>query len=343
MSKRLNNIFYSKLKFKNMLEAFERASKGKYKNKEVIVFEMDLANQLLNILKSLYNKTYKIAEYREFKIYEPKERLILALPFKDRIVQQWYVEEFIKPIFVPKFIVDSYACIEGRGVHSGVHKLEKYLYESSKQNKEIYALKCDIKKYFYSIDKDILYKIIERKVKDKDFLNLTKMFIYDNSKKTGIPIGNYTSQYYANIYLNELDHYIKEILKIKYYVRYMDDFVILLENKQQCIEILNKIKRFLQEELKLELNNKTNYFKSKQGIVFCGYKVFNGYITLKKENKTKIRKKVKIWNKIYENKNVNMCKANISLNAWLGHAINADTYKLRKKIIGDCKWIYKEN
>lgn len=123
----------------------------------------------------------------------------------------------------------------------------------------------------------------------------------------------------------------------------MDDFVLLLENKKECKEMLTKIRKYLEEKLKLQLNDKTNYFKSSQGIVFCGYKVFKEYITLKKENKRKIRKKVKTWNKIYENKNANMSKANISLNAWLGHAINADTYRLRKKVIGDCKWIYREN
>ena len=120
MPKSVNNIFYNKLKFSKMLDAYERASKNKHKCKEVIMYELDLANNLIVTLKQLYSGTYKVGLYRQFRIYEPKERIIQSLPFRDRIVQQWYVEEFIKPIFVPKFIQDTYACLEERGVHSSV-------------------------------------------------------------------------------------------------------------------------------------------------------------------------------------------------------------------------------
>ncbi len=340
MPKRLNNIFYPKLKFKNMLEAYDRASKEKHYNKEVILYEMDLASNLVSVLKELYAGTYKTSEYRAFTIYEPKERIIKALPFKDRVVQQWYVEEFIKPIFLPKFIEDTYACIPTRGVHQAVKKLRKYAYNKNKENKDFYYLKCDISKFFNSIHRDTLYEIIQRYVKDSDFLKITKLLIYCDDGLIGIPIGNYTSQYFANIYLNILDHYVKEKLHIKYYVRYMDDFAIILDSKEECKEALNKIREFLEEKLKLKLNPKTNYFKAKQGINFCGYKVFADCTLLKKSNKKKIYKKVKIWNELYERKELNLKETYIRLTSWEGHAKNADTFYLRRNVENACKWLY---
>lgn len=244
MPKRVDNIYYPKIKFKNMLEAYERAAEEKHYNKEVILYEMDLASNLVSALKEIYNGTYKTSKYRSFTIYEPKKRIIQALPFKDRVVQQWYVEEFIKPIFLPKFIEDTYACIPTRGVHSAVNKLRKYAHNMSRTNKEFYFLKCDVSKFFNSIDKEILYKIIERYVKDKYFLEHTKLLIYSDNSPKGIPIGNYTSQYFANIYLNELDHYIKDKLKLKYYTRYMDDFVILVGSKKDAKYIIENIRFF---------------------------------------------------------------------------------------------------
>lgn len=266
MPKSLNNIFYDKLKFSKMLKAYERASKNKHKCKEVITYELDLASNIIDTLKQLYAGVYKVGNYRQFRIYEPKERIIQSLPFRDRIVQQWYVEEFIKPIFVPKFIKDTYACLENRGVHKAVKKLNKYMYEYNKINRDFYVLKCDVSKFFYSINKQRLYEIVNRYVKDKAFMKLTKDLIYHDRNEVGIPIGNYTSQYFANIYLNELDHFVKEKLKIKYYVRYMDDFVLLLEDRNQCRVILEEIKEFLDKNLGLKLNKKTNYIIKKNWI-----------------------------------------------------------------------------
>lgn len=342
MPKRVNHIFYEKLKFSNMLEAYERSREKKHNRKEVIVFEMNCVSNIMEILKSLNDGTYRVGKYREFIIYEPKKRLIQSLPFRDRVVQQWYVEEFIKPIFVPKFIQDSYACINGRGVHSAVKKLNKYMYNFSKKQPDFYILKCDIAKYFYSINKEILYHIIERYIKDKEVLALTKMLIYHDNEPVGIPIGNYTSQYFANIYLNQLDHFIKERLRVKYYVRYMDDFVLLLENKEKCKEILTQITGFLHKELGLTLNKKTNYFKAKQGVRFCGYKVYDNRILLLKENKNKIKKKIKIWNKLYHENKLDLKETALKLNSWIGHAQNADTYHLVKEMKRRCDWLYDE-
>lgn len=340
MPRRIDNIFYPKLKFKNMLEAYERASEEKHYNKEVIIYEMDLASNIVKVLKELYSRTYKTSEYRSFTIYEPKQRVIRALPFRDRVVQQWYVEEFIKPIFLPKFIEDTYACIPSRGVHQAVQKLKKYTYNMSKKNKDFYFLKCDISKFFNNIDKETLYKIIERYVKDKYFLEHTKLLIYSDELPVGIPIGNYTSQYFANIYLNTLDHYVKEELKVKYYVRYMDDFAFVLNSKEECKEILEKITNFLTNKLKLKLNQKTNYFKGKQGINFCGYRIFSTHILLKQSNKKKMYKRLKNWDKLYENKELDLKETFTKLASWEGHAKNADTFYLRKDVRNKCKWLY---
>ncbi len=340
MPKRIDNIFYPKLKFKNMLEAYKRASDKKHYNKEVIIYEMDLASNLVKVLKELYSGTYKTSEYRSFTIYEPKERIIRALPFKDRVVQQWYVEEFIKPIFLPKFISDSYACIPTRGVHQAVHKLRQYAYNMSKKNKDFYFLKCDISKFFNNIDREVLYKIVKRYIKDKYFLEYTKLLIYSDKELAGIPIGNYTSQYFANIYLNMFDHYVKEVLKVKYYIRYMDDFAFVLNSKEECKEILEKVTLFLKEKLKLKLNKKTNYFKGKQGINFCGYRIFATHILLKKSNKKKMYKRLKNWNKLYDKKQLELKETFTKLASWEGHAKNADTFYLRKKVRKMCKWLY---
>ena len=340
MPKSLNNIFYDKLKFSKMLKAYERASKNKHKCKEVITYELDLASNIIDTLKQLYAGVYKVGNYRQFRIYEPKERIIQSLPFRDRIVQQWYVEEFIKPIFVPKFIKDTYACLENRGVHKAVKKLNKYMYEYNKINRDFYVLKCDVSKFFYSINKQRLYEILNRYVKDKAFMKLTKDLIYHDKNEVGIPIGNYTSQYFANIYLNELDHFVKEKLKIKYYVRYMDDFVLLLEDRNQCRVILEEMKEFLDKNLGLKLNKKTNYFRNSQGVNFCGYKIFKTHIMLKKENKKKIKNKIKNWNKLYHKKELDLRETTLKLNSWIGHAQNADTFFLVNKMIRSCDWLY---
>ena len=135
MPKRVNNFFRKEIKFSKMLQAYKRASRGKHYNKEVILFELDLANNITSILKDIYNGQYHSGKYRNFTIYEPKKRIIRALPFRDRVVHQWYVEEFIKKIFVPKFINDSYACLENKGVHKAIRQLQKYMQKNIRKMK----------------------------------------------------------------------------------------------------------------------------------------------------------------------------------------------------------------
>lgn len=287
MSKTIKNSFYKKLTFDKFLDAHKRASKNKCNKYEVLKFNVDLETNIVNIIDSIKNGTYKLGKYHIFIIYEPKERIIKCLPYRDRIVQQWYIYEFIKPYIIPRLINNTCACIDNRGTHYAVKLTQKYMRKMKREYNEYYVLKLDIKKYFYNIDKSILYNIMCEYISDKKLLNLTHMFIYDNKDLIGIPIGNYTSQYFANIYLDKLDKYIKEELKIKYYIRYMDDFVLLLKTKEECIILMNKIRYFLKEKLHLELNHKSKYYPNKMGINFCGYRIYETHILVR----TIVRKK----------------------------------------------------
>lgn len=329
MSKTIKNVFDEKLNFENLLSAHDRASKGKRNKKEIILFEMDLETNIIKILNEIKKGVYKFGKYRTFMVYEPKERIIKSLPYRDRIVHQWYVEEFIKPYFLPRFINDTYACLNNRGTHKAVNVTQKYMKKMSKEGK-YYVLKCDIKKYFYSINKEILYKILSKYISDKKLLEFTKV-ILDDGEKIGISIGNYTSQFFANIYLNELDHYVKDCLKIKYYVRYMDDFIILIRTKAEAKILKDKISLFLKENLNLELNKKSKYFLNTLGIDFCGYIIHEKFILIRKRSKQKINKNIKKWNKLYENNILDVYKTRIQFNSWLAHIKHACTYKLRKK------------
>lgn len=330
MSKTIKNSFYSKLTFENLLKAHQRASIGKNNRLDLLKFNIDLETNLHSILKSLKNGTYKLGKYRIFTIYEPKERIIKCLPYKDRIVQQWYIYEFIKPYIMNKFISTTCACIDERGTHYAVRLTQKYMRAMKRKYYNYYVLKLDIKKYFYSIDKDILYNIMCEYISDKRLLELTHKFIYDNDDKIGIPIGNYTSQYFANIYLDKLDKYIKGKLKVKYYIRYMDDFVILLPTKSECIYLKNEISEYLKEKLHLELNSKSRYYPNKMGVNFCGYRIYETHILLRNRSKKKIKGKIREWNNLYMLNKLNVSKMKLSLGSWLGHAKHANTYNMVK-------------
>jgi len=328
----IRNQYDKHLTFDALLKAHERASKTKRNSKEVLRFEIDLESNLINVYKKLKNQTYEMGRYREFTIYEPKERIIRSLPYLDRVVHQWYIHEFIKPYIVPRLIYDTYACIDGRGTHKAVDRLQQFMRKMKNKYGSYYILKCDIKGFFYNIDKDVLYAILKKYIKDEKLLHLTKKFVYDDLDTVGIPIGNYTSQYFANIYMNELDHYVKEELKVKYYVRYMDDFILLLETKSDAKRILCLIEQFLEENLHLELNHKSGYFPNKAGVEFCGFKIFESYRRLRKRSYKKIKKKVKKWNVLYRHNVLDIKQASLEWNSWIAHSNYASSYSMRKKV-----------
>lgn len=332
MPKTIKNVFYDKLDYIYFYEAHKRAVTNKRHKDEVLLFEMDLETNLSNLVEAIRNDTYHIGKYREFVIYEPKKRIIKSLPYRDRVVHQWYVEEFIKPYFLPRFIKDTCACIENRGTHYAALTIQKYMRIMKRNYGSYYILKCDVRKYFYSIDKNILFEIMKRKISDEALVNFTKKLIFDGTGDIGIPIGNYTSQYFANIYLNEMDHYIKEVLQVKYYVRYMDDFILLVKTKEQAKILLAKIRIFLEEKLHLELNEKTRYYPSHFGCNFCGYVIYETHMLLRKRSKKNIKRKIKAWNRAYQEGNLHLHRTMLEWNAWCNHASHANSYRLRVKM-----------
>lgn len=331
MPKTLKNVWDKHFTYDKFIEAHIRASKGKKSYKEVILFEMNLETNIINIMNDIQNGSYQFGKYREFIIFEPKKRLIKSLPYKDRVVHQWYVEEFIKPYMMPRFIYHTYACLPNRGGHKAVEDLQKMMRIMKRNYGNYYILKCDISKYFYSIDRNILYLILKRKISDKKLLNFTKKLIFDDDEKKGIPIGNYTSQFFANIYLNELDHFIKEKLKVRFYVRYMDDFILLCKSKEEARDYLEILRKFIKEKLNLEFNQKSKYYPSRLGVDFCGYITYETHRKLRKRSKDMMRKKIKKWNQAYKNGVLDYGDVSRSFNSWLGHISYANTYNLMKR------------
>lgn len=189
MPKKIKNCFDKNLTFQKFIEAHNRARKHKTSKNEVITFEINLENNITNLLNSIKNNNYRVGNYFQFKIYEPKERIISALPYRDRVVHQWYVEEFIKPYIVPKLINTTFACLPGRGTHRAASEVQSQLRIFKRDYGDFWILKCDIKKYFYSIDPYILFDIMKKYISDKKLLAFTHLLIFDNrTDEVGIPI-----------------------------------------------------------------------------------------------------------------------------------------------------------
>ena len=293
MTKTIRNQYYKNLTYEKLMEAHKKSRKGKTSREEIILFNLKQEDYIKWLLEALQNKTYKHGNYKIFYIKEPKLRKIERSRYIDRIVHRWYVDNFLKEYFEKQFISTSFACIKNRGTHKACLAVQKGMQHCKKIWNEYYILKMVVAKYFQNIDKEILMKILKRKIKDKDLLWLTQEIVYSSEGKKSLPIGNYTSQTFANIYLHEADTYVKQQLKIKYYYRFMDDSIILVKTKKEAKETLEKIKKYLWENLELELNSKTQIFKSKQGVNFCGYKINEYRLKIRDKGKRKLKEKVK--------------------------------------------------
>jgi RNA-directed DNA polymerase len=286
--KRLGYLYEKICTLDNLILAESKARKGKTNKKDVIEFDLNKHKNLLELQKLLINQEFKNSEYHVFTIFEGKERIIYKLPYyPDRIVHH-AIMNILEPIFINSFTSNTYNCIKGRGIHKGLLKLNKTL---QNKNETTYCLKLDIHKFYPNVNHVILKKLLSRKFKDKKLLNLLYIII---DSASGLPIGNYLSQFLANFYLSYFDHWLKEELKIKYYFRYCDDLVMLLNSKEELHIIKNKIRDYL--KIKLDLNLKPNWQifpVNSRGIDFLGYKSYHNYILLRKSIKNRFIKMVK--------------------------------------------------
>ena len=293
MPKTIRNEFDKKLSYESLFHAHKLSRKGKGYRKEIILFNLKQEEYIMWLYEKLKSGTYKHSGYTVFYVTEPKLRKIEKSIYIDRIVHRWVVDNFLEPYFVPTFVNTSYACLKGKGMHKACLEVQKTMKHLERIWKEYYILKMDVRKYFQNIDKDILYRILNRKIQDNKVLWLLKEIIYSNEGKKGLAIGNYTSQMFANIYLNEVDQYIKNKLHCKYYFRYLDDSICMFKTKEEAKIALEKIKKFLRDNLELELNKKTQIFKNKQGINFCGYKINQYRLKIRDKRKKKTKKESK--------------------------------------------------
>ncbi len=332
--KSFNNLYEKIYDFENLHFAYLKARKNKRFKKEVLEYSANLEERLIELHNELIWQSYKPGKYREFFVHDPKTRLILALPFRDRIVHQ-AICNIVEPIFEKIFIEDSFACRIGKGTLAGVKRNEKFLLNELSKGQKVYCLKMDVKKYFYSIDHEVLKDLIRRKIRCKKTLKLIEVII-DSTDNPGIPVGNLTSQLFANICLNKLDHFIKEDLRAKHYVRYMDDMVILNSNKSELWNWFSEIKEFL-KGLHLELNGKTAIFNINDGIDFLGYRQFPNNRILRKRVMTKNYRK---FNKFIRS-GAKQSKINSSMQSLLGQCKHCNSKQVLfkiKNIIGAELW-----
>lgn len=319
--KRYGNLYSKIIARENLELAFDKAKKGKSWQTVVKTAEANRDALLDKLEQDLKSKTYTTSRYRTKVIFEPKQRTIYILPFyPDRIVQHALMN-VLEPIWDNMMYYHSYACRKGKGQHKGSTRCMEYI----RKNK--YCLKCDISKFYPSVNHEVMYKIIAKKIKCKDTLSLIKNILDSIPGETNVPIGNYTSQWFGNIYLNELDTYIKHDLKVKDYIRYCDDFV-LFGSKEQLVPLVQKVKEFVNEALKMKLS-KCELFPVSRGVDFLGYRHFPGnYVLLRKSTAKRVKHRIKglLWN-VKHNK-ISRASAIGSINSTKGWIKWANTHNL---------------
>lgn len=333
MAKTYKNLYPKIYDFQNLHEAYLKARRGKRYKNDVLLFSAHLEENLVQIQNELIWHTYSTGRYRTFYVYEPKKRMIMALPFRDRVVHH-AICNVIEPIWEARFIYDSYACRPGKGTHAGADRLTEFLRHHKRRFGRIYCLKADISKYFPSIDHSVLKNLLRKRIACPETLRLCDEIIDSTGIVVGIPIGNLTSQLFANIYLHELDEFVKYVLREPFYIRYMDDFIVLSGSKPQLHTVRREVENFLNCNLRLKLNNKTQIFPvESRGVDFLGYRVWPTHRLLRKSSTKRMRYKLKKFKALYTAGKIDPREIRASVVSWLGHCKHADTYQLRRKML----------
>ncbi|MBW4585229.1 RNA-directed DNA polymerase [Aetokthonos hydrillicola Thurmond2011] len=349
--KRYGNLYPQILEFANILSSAKKAQKSKRFRENVLVFNYNLEAEIINLQKELTNKTYQPGNYRTFYIKEPKSRMISAAPYRDRVVHHALCNIII-PMIEPTFIGDSYANRVGFGTHRALRRFTKFARESC------YILQCDIQKYFPSIDHEILKSLIRRKIKCPDTLWLIDTII-DNSneqllsiehfkednlltpleRRRGLPIGNLSSQFFANVYLNGFDHFVQEQLKVGKYLRYVDDFAFFSDDWYFLADVRIAVEEYLGNNLRLKIHPiKSQLFQTKHGANFLGFRVLPDRIRVRTENLRRARRRIKKMQGDYIRGRISIHKVSQSIQSWFAHLKHGDTWRLRQKIFASIVW-----
>ncbi len=326
--KRQSDLYAKIYDFANLELACRKAGKCKRYHADVLQFNANREETLLNIQNHLVWKTYQQGGYRYFTVTEPKRREIAALPFRDRVVHH-ALNNILEPILDKRFYFHSYACRKGKGMHEASATLQKWIRHNSFDGQKVYALKCDIKSYFSSIDHNVLKAALRRVVKDDDVLWLCDVIIDSSGTDVGIPIGNLSSQLFANFYLDALDKFIKEEIRVLYYIRYMDDFLVVSRDKDFLRDAWRAVDDFVTDKLHLELNPKTTIVCAKNGIDFCGYRHWADHKRVRRRSIDSINRAIRG----YGIGKITPERFNRILQSWLGHIAHADTFHLKQTVL----------
>ncbi len=341
--KRLGILWERMISFESLVAAAQAAARGKRYKPGAARFLFHLEPELLRLQRELTTKAYRPGPYRVFTIYEGKTRQISAAPFRDRVVHH-ALTRVLEPIFERSFCFDSYACRKGKGTHAAVDRCQAFA------RRYKYVLKADVRRFFPSIDHQILKTLIARKIKDPDVLWLTGLIIDHSNpqqpalmwfpgddlftpieRSKGLPLGNQTSQFFANVYLDPLDHYVTDRLRLSY-VRYVDDFLIFADDKRRLHEVRREVERFL-EALRLQIHpNKSVVFPCEEGLRFLGYRVFPTHRLLAQENVRRFRRRMGWMQREFARGRIGFETIRPRIMSWIGHARHANTYRLRTRL-----------
>lgn len=330
-----HKFFEKIISLENLFSAWSEFKKGKEQKNDVLKFALDLEDHLFELRQLLRKNIYQHSDYTSFYISDPKLRHIHKAEVIDRILHH-AVAKITEPIFEKRFIFDSYSNRKNKGIHKAIKRIRNFAWQLSSNNtKIVWILKCDIRKFFDSVDHQILIKLIKKRIKDRRAIHLIKRIInsFEVRDNKGIPLGNLTSQLFSNIYLDPLDQFIKRNLRTKYYLRYTDDFLVLSRDKFYLKNLIPRIDDFLKTKLKLQLHPKKIIIRKwNQGIDFLGYLSFPHHTLLRTKTKKRMLRNMKKKKRLLEQNLIPQEKFKQSLNSYLGLLKNCRSYQLQKKL-----------
>jgi len=315
------------ISIENLLLAWKEFLKGKRGRKDVQEFERNLMSNIISLNKDLLQKRYKHSDYVAFNVSDPKPRNIHKASVRDRLLHH-ALYRILYPFFERTFIADSYSCRLKKGTHRAIEKFKVFFSKVTLNHTRVgWVLKCDVKKFFASIDQDILIKIVESYIPDKNIVWLISKVVssfHSTKQGTGLPLGNLTSQLLVNIYMNKFDHWMKHRMKTKFYIRYADDFVIFSKDKDWLLELTPKIGYFLEDNLKLSLHPNKVYIKTlASGVDFLGWVHFSDHRVMRTVTKRRMLRRL-----------ASSPKEEVKT-SYLGLLSHGNTNKIRREILGN--------